>query len=119
MDAFKYFKELRNKHLAHDENDYTTCIPCASINLGGKSYKVENVGFIGTTAMTLDQSNFTNLFSLIAEAKNWVEERHIKLTKAINDELEAMTLEDLLAHEEAHLSMPDLDRIDLPRENGT
>ncbi|MCJ2062614.1 hypothetical protein MKK63_07830 [Methylobacterium sp. J-088] len=117
LHVFKYFKNLRNKHLAHDENDYTTCIPSASINYGGKPYKVENIGFIGTTALTLDQTTYNNLLKLVIDTNQWVQEKYNTITKELNDELEGMPLEKLLAHEEVGLSMPDLDRIGLTRES--
>ena len=41
LELHQYFKDLRNKHIIHDENDVAQCWPGAAINNGKKSYKVE------------------------------------------------------------------------------
>lgn len=40
---FEFFKGMRDKHIAHDENAYSQCLVVAAINDGKKDYKVEQV----------------------------------------------------------------------------
>jgi hypothetical protein len=43
LEIHQYFKDLRNKHIIHDENDVAQCWPGAAINDGKQSYKVEKI----------------------------------------------------------------------------
>lgn len=44
LEAFKYYKDLRNKHVVHDENSYAQSIPGAILNNGKKPYKIGDIG---------------------------------------------------------------------------
>src|ERR1700730_1865336 len=38
--VFDYFKNLRDKHVIHDENAYSHCLPAAALNDGTKPFMV-------------------------------------------------------------------------------
>ncbi|WP_312828538.1 hypothetical protein [Pantoea anthophila] len=66
LEAFKYFKSLRNKHIVHDENAYLQSLPGVVLNDGTKDYKVEKVICASFLAVTLEQANFSNLYNLVS-----------------------------------------------------
>ena len=95
----------------HDENAYDQSIPCAAINGGGKSFKVEEALTFTATGETLVQGNVENLYALVFHALKWVEEQHRAVANAITKELEQESLETLLARPQAVFRAPTLDEI--------
>jgi hypothetical protein len=90
-----YFKSLRNKNLIHDENSYTQSLPCAVLNNGTKSYKVEEIVCTTADISTLGQSNYENLHNLISKALAWVITEFDVREKMEKTELEKMSYEQL------------------------
>lgn len=39
----RYFVDLRDKHIAHDENPFAQCTPTAALNRGDKPFKIERI----------------------------------------------------------------------------
>ncbi len=72
LEVFQYFKDLRNKHIVHDENAYAQSIPCAALNKGDKPYKVEKVICLISRFDVLSQENYSNLKLLVDKALAWV-----------------------------------------------
>ncbi len=93
---FKEFKSLRDKHLVHDENPYTQCIPSAALNDGSKSYKVEKIITIGFIGDTLTDGGFSNLKLLIEKSKDWVDAEYHRICDEISAELEKVPYEKLI-----------------------
>jgi hypothetical protein len=96
LGIFKEFKSLRDKHLVHDENPYTQCIPAAALNDGTKSYKVEKVVTLGVIGDTLTSEGWSNLKLLIAKARQWADAEYHRLCDEISDELEQVPYEELI-----------------------
>jgi len=96
LEIFKGFKSLRDKHLVHDENPYTQCIPAAALNDGRKAYKVEKVVTVGFIGDSLTMEGFSNLKLLISKTKEWVDLEYQKLCAEISGMLESTPYEDLL-----------------------
>lgn len=92
--------DLRNKHLAHDENAWTQATPMAVLAAEGKEKKIEEVVCVSFTAVTREPVNINNLNSLIAHALPWVESRIDDLCEAIKAELESHAYEVLLTQPE-------------------
>jgi hypothetical protein len=97
LDAFQYFLNLRNKHFIHDENSLAQCIPCAVINNGTKSYKIEKVVCQSIHVITLDQGTYTNLTLLVDKSLAWVVSEFDMLCDRISAELEQVPYDQLLA----------------------
>lgn len=113
--AFNYFKDLRNKHIIHDENSYAQSIPGAVLNHGNKSYSVERITCLDTLAMTLEQGNFSNLAQLIQIAHNWVESDYNKQEALVIDELEKEGYDNLIRRGPPVFTVPTVDEISKPR----
>jgi hypothetical protein len=106
--VFEYFKNLRNKHVVHDENSYTQCVPCAAINGGNKAYKVEKILAMSAHVETLEQPNYANLHLLVTAALAWVTRQFDELCDAVTTELEAEPYDALISRPAASFKMADV-----------
>ena len=113
--VFDYFKNLRNKHLVHDENSYAQSIPGAILNDGSKDYKIEKVVCLASIAVTLSQDNYSNLKRLIQQSYAWVIAEFDKLADSITNDLEKESYEKLLSKEPMKYYVPSNDDIDKNR----
>jgi len=96
LDLFNGLKSLRDKHLVHDENPYSQCLPTAALNDGKKAHKVEKVVTVGFVGDTLTKEDYSNLKLLLKKTKNWVELEYHRLCDEISAELEKIPYEDLI-----------------------
>ena len=106
LKIYDYFKNLRNKHLVHDENPYSQCKPGAIINNGTKDYKVDKIICFAATVNTLNESNYGNLRLLIIDAKKWVDEEYDVLCERFTGELEKYSYEDLINRSSMTYKLP-------------
>jgi len=97
LENFTYFKDLRNKHLVHDENSYARSVAGAVLNDGTKQYKVEKIVVLSMFAETLEQNEYANFKLLIEKALGWVTKQIDLLCAVLTQELEAKPYSDLLA----------------------
>jgi hypothetical protein len=96
MLAFRFFRDLRNKHFVHDENSYAQSIPTAVLNKGDKPYKIEKIVCINHIADVLGQENWVNLKLLSETAHRWVVAEFEALADLLTKELEAEPYESLM-----------------------
>lgn len=114
--AFNYFRNLRNKHVVHDENSYAQSIPGAVLNKGDKKYKIEKILTLNAVANTLEQANFSNLKLLIGKAHTWVDSEFDTLCDILTRELEEESYEALLAKEAVSYRAPTVNEISKNRK---
>jgi hypothetical protein len=115
MVAFQFFRDLRNKHLVHDENSYAQSIAAAVLNKGDKNYKIEKIVCISTIADVLGQENWANLKLLIDTTYSWVVAEFDSLTALITKDLEAQTYEVLSQMEGVEYHVPTVDEMGIRR----
>ena len=113
--AFKYFKNLRNKHFIHDENSHAQSLPGAILNDGRKSYKIEKIICFSAIAATLEQSSYGNLKLLVENAQSFVKVEFDELCNTITTELESETYEELIMKESVKYTVPTNDELDKNR----
>ena len=111
LEVYEYFRYLRNKHIAHDENAYTQCIPGAVLNKPDAEYKIAKVVCFTAVAETLGQDNYSNLHKMITETLGHTEARFESLCDNLTEELEARAYGELAAMEEMTYSKPLLEDI--------
>jgi len=97
LDAFNFFKTLRNKHVVHDENSFAQADPLAIISNDTKPYKVEKIICSVMFTVTLEQEAYANLSLLVNQALEWVIAEHDSYCSQISSELEVLERDDLLA----------------------
>lgn len=111
LEIHNYFKELRNKHIIHDENDVTQCWPSAAVNGGTKPHKVEKIITLSITADTLLEESYSNLDKLIGMSLSWVENMYEKLCSELINELEAESYQELLNRDPVFVKKPEIDSV--------
>ncbi len=111
LEICKYFRNLRNKHIAHDENAYSQCIPGAVLNGPNAQYKIAKIVCFSAVAETLDQVNYSNLHKMVTETLSHIEARFEGLCSDLTAELEARSYEELDSIEEMSYSKPELGEI--------
>jgi len=95
MIVFNYFKDLRNKYIAHDENAWTQVMTGAALNDGSKDFKVEMVFAMVALAETLQQANYGNLKLLINASLTYSREQFELLVDQIKRDLETVSYDEL------------------------
>jgi hypothetical protein len=106
LQAFAYFRDLRNKHLIHDENSFSMVSVGAIVNSGNKPYKVEKIVTNAGYMVTLQEANFGNLNLLVDGAINWVNAAYLEICEQISRDLEQEEIADLLRRPELQVKVP-------------
>lgn len=106
LEVFEFFKDLRNKHLLHDENLYAECVTGAVLNGRDQSVKIARVVSIGLVADTLDQANWSNVRTLVERALQWVKDEYERTCGRITSDLERRSYDDLLSLERVTVRRP-------------
>jgi len=114
-DVFLYFKNLRNKHVVHDENAYTQSHPGAIINKKSCDHQIAKIICVAFIGVALDQAAYSNLHTSITHALKWVEEQIEDLCNVLTLELEAVPYDDLFSRKEIVYAPPKVEEIDKPR----
>jgi hypothetical protein len=103
---FQLFRDLRNKHLVHDENSYAQSVPGAVLNKGNKSYKIEKIICLKLTFEVLGQESYNNLKLLIDKAHAWVVSEFDALCEILAKELETESYQRLSARQSVNYRVP-------------
>lgn len=115
QEVHRYFMALRNKHLAHHENNWLQATTTVAIASPGKGYNVERVMCTTFEANSLEQANFSNLFLLIENVLSWVNSQYDQLCAHIINKLEGMPRETLLSQPNITYQAPKAEEIHLSR----
>ena len=111
LELYDYFKKLRNKHIAHDENPYMQCIPGAALNRPDAKNKIAGIQCLIGVAETLDQGNCNNLQKMVLDTLSHIAARFNSLCDDLAVELEARPYEELAAMDDVTYSKPELEDI--------
>jgi hypothetical protein len=113
--AFDYIKELRNKHLAHDDNNLSQSVPGAIINNGTKKFKIEKIFALPIHADTLMMENYNNLKLLCDIVLGWVVNQFDLECDRIAAALEKLNHDDLIRRSEPSFSLAKIEDIGTSR----
>ena len=102
----QYFKDLRNKHLVHDENPYLQALPTGIIGHLGDVPKVQDLLVLTFSGDTLSPNNLDNLDLLIGTAHHWVKAAFEKAKASVREELEEVDHAELLTRERSNYRVP-------------
>ncbi len=114
-EVFKFFHNLRDKHLVHDSNAYAQCLPGAILNKEGMDHKIAKIICMSFHSQTLDQSAFGNLHLLITRSMEWVVQEFDALCENLTRELESVPYQDLVKRDSVTYSPPKPEEIDKRR----
>ena len=115
LEVYDYFRSLRNKHVAHDENAFVQCIAGAVLNRPGAQYKIAKIVCFSAVADTLDQASYSNLHKMVTETLSYIDTRFGSLCDSLTEELEARLYVELAAMEEMTYSKPGPEDVDKSR----
>ncbi len=111
IENFEYFRNLRNKHVVHDENSYSQSIPGAILNKQNHPYKIEKIVCFAITVETLTQENYSNLHMLIKVALTWIVSEFDGLCEILTKELESKSYETLIQMPNMKPRTPTIDEV--------
>jgi len=114
--VFDYFKDLRNKHVVHDENSFAQSISGAVLNAQDNPDKIAKIICFSAIAQTLVQGNYSNLKLLVDKALAWVVAEFDRCCERATSELEKLSYEELLAKESVQYTAPSADEVASSRE---
>jgi hypothetical protein len=115
MVCHKYFKHLRNKNIAHDENAYAQSLPAAIINKPSEPCKIAKIVSLSFLAESLNPADYKNLFNLVRKAIEYVEGEIDLVCKRITAELEKLPYDDLLKMDSVTYTPPTPNDVSEPR----
>lgn len=116
LENFSFFKQLRNKHLVHDENAYLQADVGAIINGEGAQTRVAKIITLWTAAGTLAEGNWNNLRLMIEVSMDWVDAEHDELCDRLTAILGNEAREELLSRPDLEWTKPTLE--DIGRKRG-
>lgn len=106
LTAFEFFKSLRDKHIAHDENAWAQCLPSAVLNKKDANRKIAKIICSAFTGLSLEQSNYSNLRLLITRSMEWISKEFDQLCDTVITELETLSYEELYEREGVKYQAP-------------
>ena len=115
LDAHEYFKALRDKHIAHDQNAYQQCVAGAVLNGRASAHKIVKIICTNVLSGTLEQANWSNLFQHITEAHDWVVEDFDWRCDHLTLALEKQDYEKLFSRDSVDFHVPTVDDIGVAR----
>lgn len=115
FEPYEYIRSLRNKHLVHDENSFTQCLPGAALNRKGATDKIAKILCMSANADTLSQANYSNLHLLITRTLEWVEAEFDSLCDSLTFDLELKPYDELYAMEDVEYTRPEAEDVHTSR----
>ncbi len=101
-----YFKDLRDKNIAHDDNALTQCLVGAVLNKIDAPYKIEKIVNMNMLGMMNTSEVDSNLSGLIEKALEFSSKRYDELCVEITNELEALPYARLSEYETLNYRAP-------------
>lgn len=96
QEAHAFFKDVRDKNIAHDDNSIAQCLPGAVLNKPEAAHKIEKIITMNVLGEVSDVDNVNNLRQLILVARQYIEVRYDQLCDDLTDELEKRQYSDLI-----------------------
>ncbi|MET8870481.1 hypothetical protein [Nocardia sp. NPDC004604] len=114
-DVFNHLKSLRDKHIAHDDNDWAQALSGAIVASKESGRKVEDAFCLATTGNALDNDSLNNLRLVVEAALKWVEEKIESEAEAIVNELRTWDYETILSLPQMTWNKPTVESIHITR----
>lgn len=108
-EAYRYFDRLRDRHLVHDENDYSQAITGAVIGPESTAPNIQDVLALAISGRTFEPGVAQNLVNLAVLALRYVDDQIQQITRALAGELEAEGRENLLRRPPVSFRVPTTD----------
>jgi hypothetical protein len=113
--AFDSLKSLRDKNIAHDDNDWLQAMPAALLAEANRDPKVINIQYVVVQVDSAYPENITRLRSVITKALAWVNAESNRATAEVRSKMESWSHEELFGLAEATGNLPSADSVHLTR----
>jgi hypothetical protein len=97
MLVFNYFKNIRNKHIIHDENPYSQSFVGVALMKPESHYKVADIVSMVFNAFLVDDEHFTSFSHLVGFTLSWVTAKRDELHSLLGKNYEQIPYDELLA----------------------
>lgn len=104
--VFIYFKDLRDKHLIHDESALTQGFTGVAVNGIGAKYQVADIIAMSFNAFTIDDAHLTQFSQLVNITLDWLRKKQKNLHNLLGAEYEKWARDDLLALPDITYTVP-------------
>jgi len=106
LEAWAWFLDLRNKHIAHDVSAFSSIEVGAVVNPPGDPHKIAKVACAMFQVVTFDDSAFGNLDLLVRHAREWVDSEQDRLCVEITADLENESYQSLMRRPDLRYKPP-------------
>ncbi|MBX9961833.1 MAG: hypothetical protein K2Y35_02170 [Burkholderiales bacterium] len=114
-EVFGYFRDLRDKHIIHDENPYSQAFTGIALNVKDAEYKIADVFSLAMNAFTVDDDHLRSFTQLTAVTLAWVDAKRDELHNLLGKQYEQWEYEVLLALPDIAFTVPTSDKVDSKR----
>jgi hypothetical protein len=114
--AFDVLKDLRNKHVLHDENDWMQAIPLAIVAKPGHEPVVSDIDCLVMEGN--DTAHVGQLVQVVDAALAWVKKKMDAQTEVIRADLSARSYADLIALPSPSGTVPNTGSVGRNRRSG-
>lgn len=111
LDAFNFYKDLRNNHYIHDGNHMNREIPVAVLSRVGVDYNIEKIVVPHIYVNIINAENILNLRNLILRSIEWVDLNFSNVADSITNDLEEKSRDELLLEKEANIENMTLEEV--------
>ena len=111
VDAFNFYKNLRDKNIAHDDNSLTQCNVGAVVNKFDNPVKIEKVVTMVTKSILDNVQNSINFNRLVSISLEFCEKEYDKLCFEITNELNKLSHADLVLINDLTYKKPNVDDV--------
>ena len=115
MPVFRYFQDLRDKHIIHDENPYSQSYVALALNAENTKFKVADVISLAINAFTADDSHLQSFSQLVQFTLEWVEHKRDELHNLLGARYESENYEALMLLPNIEYRAPTANEIALAR----
>jgi hypothetical protein len=113
--VFAYFRELRDKHIIHDENPYSQAFAGVALNAKDAEFKVADIISLAVNAFTVDDDHLRSFSQLAEVTLAWVDVKREELHTRLGKQYEQWRYEDLLALPDISYTAPTSDKVGTTR----
>jgi hypothetical protein len=111
MDVFQYYKDLRDKHIIHDENPYSQAFTAVALNTKDSQFKVADIVSLSMNILTTDKEHIQSFSQLVQFTYEWVKIKHEELHNKLGAEYEKKDYETLLLLPDVIYQKPNADKV--------
>ncbi len=116
QECFSFYKSLRDKQIAHDENSLTDCVVGLVLNKIENPNKVAKIVTFLTGSLVFSGSHFCNLGLIVEKSLEYCHRKYDKLATELTDEFKKESYAALCALPELKYEKPILDEVHSTRK---